>query len=137
MIHGGEGFAGAPREDETLVPDDAEAKGVRNRSKNADAPTRQISTGLRYATKFVFWNNIKEALSHGTRITHAAQQKCLANNCGENILATLTSRVQARRKALTNNDSSRSDASGETTARPTSTVLISTTTEAAACTIKK
>ena len=27
MIHGGEGFAGAPREDETLVPDDARAKG--------------------------------------------------------------------------------------------------------------
>jgi hypothetical protein len=96
---------------------------------------RQIGTGLRYGTKFVFWNNIKEALSHGTRITHAAQQKCLANNCGENILGTLTSRVQARRKGLTDNDGSHSDASGETTARPTSTVLISTTTEAATCSV--
>lgn len=34
MIHGGEGFAGARREDETLVPDDAEAKGLRNEAQS-------------------------------------------------------------------------------------------------------
>jgi hypothetical protein len=36
MIHGGEGFAGAPREDETFVPDDAGAKGLHKISYTFD-----------------------------------------------------------------------------------------------------